>query len=934
MKFIGLGGRSLRVRINTCKEKYKKLMITEEALERINKEKKEKTGILDLSNCNLLEIPQEIADFDHLRVLILSNRVSENNFLNEILKEIGIEGKIRFPGNKHVLRAYRPNSISNLDPVLSILKFIQVFICGGDPSRNFPVFKIENIENLVELKYLDLSFCSIKHCEKINNLKLLKCLDLSGNQIGKIENLDHQTALTSLDLCGNQIGKIENLDHLTALTSLDLSRNQIGKIENLDHQNALTSLDLSRNQIGKIENLNHQTALTSLGLSGNQITNIDPSVIEDRNCLPNLKAWKNEIKSSEINNFYKICLLGDTRVGKSSLLDRFKFNTFDPTKASSHAIILEAYNTKYSELKIIGNKKINLQFFDFGGQDIYHGTHRWFLKGRHLNIVLFNYNQRDIIENERKSLEYWINICIQNNSENPIIIVQSKCKRDNCKIPAEFNALKKLYPQILDKIVHIDSEFDDTTENGFDTLRESIGVGIQKVLGFEMEIPQSFDDARNYLIEYSRKNKEIDHDTLRKLAKDDWNIGKHFDFDVCYNLLLKWLQGVGVIFYNENIMGGRIILDQKWAIEAIYSLFKQGEKLERQLKQNKGKINLSDIYENLYQYNDYEKDLLINYLKSSYTVFEVGYNFYHTADQRFFICPRYLPHTSNLEVQRETKCNFVIEIENFSRLDFIDLISILNSRIHINLASLCQTKFEFDYLHYCNGQIHFKPNKGIFISLLEHESTTIEPVIRDAIESLGYRVKDPFNQTLKEKINFKPTAKIFISYSHKYAKPSRIFIDKFKAFTNSLPNVIIDSWDDDKIFIGDDWHERIQAEIEKSNLCILLLCQDFFNSQYIQNHELRKFLELNEANEYPILPILLGDYVFQDHEAILERQIFMPEASLFDDIPGDKISFNKLIYHRAQIVQDAITSPNVDTYFMHFRKRLDGVLEGIKSKLK
>ncbi len=60
----------------------------------------------------------------------------------------------------------------------------------------------------------------------------------------------------------------------------------------------------------------------------------------------------------------------------------------------------------------------------------------------------------------------------------------------------------------------------------------------------------------------------------------------------------------------------------------------------------------------------------------------------------------------------------------------------------------------------------------------------------------------------------------------------------------------------------------------------------------------------------------------------------MPDASLFDDLSGDKISFNKLIYRRTEIITDAINSPNVDTYFKHFRSRLDGVLDGMYSKLK
>jgi len=57
---------------------------------------------------------------------------------------------------------------------------------------------------------------------------------LRSNQITKIENLDKLPILDWLDLSSNQITKIENLNKFPILNSLDLSDNQITKIENLN----------------------------------------------------------------------------------------------------------------------------------------------------------------------------------------------------------------------------------------------------------------------------------------------------------------------------------------------------------------------------------------------------------------------------------------------------------------------------------------------------------------------------------------------------------------------------------------------------------------------------------------------------------------------------------------------------------------------------
>lgn len=972
--------------------------MTDEATKRIEEEKKKKSGVLDLSHCGLNEIPAEVADLSWIKVLILSNVVDYDGIKKYVDINLHIKlNRLQSFGswvqpNKihHIPNIFNNLSlmafccsgdeqfghfeikvIENIEPLNKSLTYLDLNHCK--------LKQIKNLDTFENLKFLNLTYNQIKEINNLDNLENLDTLFLDGNQITDITNLDSLKKLIYLGLSDNKISKIsgltnlinlkflnlrhnrnidkienleknikidhlvlnscnieklDNIEHLSNLEYLEIHSNQIKSLEGIENLYNLKSIDAYSNQITNFEYLKLFDNLESLSLRGNPIKNIDQSIIFEYNCLKNLRIWHQELSKKTINKTYNICLLGDTRTGKSSLLDRLKYNTFDPNKLSSHAIILDTYNSIYTDLKITGDKDIKLQFFDFGGQDIYHGTHRWFLKGRHLNIILYNADQKDTADVERKSIEYWIKICVQNNPDNPILIVQSKYKRDGNQIPSEFDDLKKKYPQILSEISHIDSALDDISTNGFDDLKKSIGLGIQQVLGFEMEIPQSFDNARTYLIKQSKKNKEIDHEELSKLAKDTFKIGQHYDFDICYSLLLKWLQGVGVIFYNENMLGGRIILDQKWAIDAIYSLFKPGENIDRLLKKNKGQIKLSDIYEYLSQYNDYEKDLLINYLKNSYTVFEYRYNFYKDSNQRTLLCPRYLPSSNNLEISKQAMCTSVLEIEDFSSLDFIDLISVLNYSIHIKISSLSQTKYEFDFSGNCNAQIHYSPNRGICISTLEAESHDLWPLITNAIESLGLKIKDKGSKRHEKLANHKPTAKIFISYSSKYAIQSKIFIEKFKSFTKSHPDVKIDCWDDDQIFLGEDWHKRIQIEIKKSNLCILLLCQDFFNSEYIKNYELKNFLEQNEKNEYPILPVVLSDYVFQDYEAILEKQIFMPNASLFDDISGDKICFNKLIYHKSNLIKDAFYSPNVDTYFKQLRARLDVVLREIYSKLK
>jgi TIR domain len=392
------------------------------------------------------------------------------------------------------------------------------------------------------------------------------------------------------------------------------------------------------------------------------------------------------------------------------------------------------------------------------------------------------------------------------------------------------------------------------------------------------------------------------------------------------------LQATGIVFNNENILNGRIILDQKWAIDIFYILFKPGSTIEKILKTRRGKIQLSDIYDELKDYSSYEKDLLLSYFKISYSIFEIGYNYYNSPSERTFICPKYLPYTNDLKISDKAQCNFSIRIPGFSMLDFLDLICVLSRQLNIYYYSLFQEKFEFDYLHNCNGQICFiAKSSEIFISLLENDSSSIEIELSRAVDILGFTIEDS-NSKVKKKIP-KPSLNIFVCYSHQYKKSSTLFISKLDSFVKSHSKLKINLWSDHQIFIGEDWHQKIQEAINKSNLCILLLCQDFFLSPYIQDHELKEFLEKNEKSGYPIIPVPLAPYIFKDHEAILERHHFIPDENEFEGLSAKIKYFNQLVYNKTEFNAEAIHSFNVDTYFRQFGTKLYDIFEGLLPKL-
>jgi len=150
-----------------------------------------KSEILDLSGCQLTNIPKELNDFSWVTTLYL--------ILNQITK-------------------------------------------------------IENLNKLPNLTELYLSYNQITKIEALDKMPNLTGLALDSNQITKIENLDRLPKLKTLYLPYNQITQIENLDKLSNLTRLALYSNQISSIpSSITLLQNLEWLGLSKNFLDKSE---------------------------------------------------------------------------------------------------------------------------------------------------------------------------------------------------------------------------------------------------------------------------------------------------------------------------------------------------------------------------------------------------------------------------------------------------------------------------------------------------------------------------------------------------------------------------------------------------------------------------------------------------------------------------------------------------------
>lgn len=113
--------------------------------------------------------------------------------------------------------------------------------------------------------------------------------------------------------------------------------------------------------------------------------------------------------SSSIDN-YKIVVLGDISVGKTSILSRFRYGTFEPEYMPTLGIDF------FSKNLFLEDKTIRLILWDTAGQERFRSLNKLFIKDSQVVIFVYDVTKKKTFE----ELGYWVNFVQQILPENVI----------------------------------------------------------------------------------------------------------------------------------------------------------------------------------------------------------------------------------------------------------------------------------------------------------------------------------------------------------------------------------------------------------------------------------------------------------------------------------------------------------------------------------
>lgn len=757
-----------------------------------------------------------------------------------------------------------------------------------------------SVGGLVELKDLALSHNELTELPPaMARLTNLEELHLSFNKfsslprwIGSFKKLRH------LCLNGNRCKRIPSaIWQLTKLTELQLASNGLEVLpDSISWLTELRSLFLVDNRLSELpESLRQLKRLQRLNLAGNPGLGIPEEILAEERTSYSLRRAEN---AKRILDYYfrvrlsmrplneaKLILVGRGGVGKTSLVNRLVHNAFSEGEKKTEGIKITQWSVMLNQ-----SESARLNIWDFGGQEIMHATHQFFLTQRSLYLLVLNGREGS----EDADAEYWLKLIESFGSESPIIVVLNKIKEH----PFDLNriGLKQKYPAIREFIA---TDCSDNT--GFSALSQAIIRETDRLEHLRDGFPSSWLTIKDRL---ARMRKTfLSYDEYRNLCV---KLGEKDN--VSQDALGGYLHDLGIAlnYKDDPRLQDTHVLNPHWVTNGIYKILNWD-----QLGVQKGEIRLSDLSRILdpTKYPTKMHRFLFDLMKK----FELCFTF--PDDDTHYLIPELLdkqePESTAAFIRR--KClnfqysypvlpegllpRFIVRthilseglarwrsgvILKFEGNQALIKADIQDRKVFISISGpssgrrrlLAIIRSDFDRIH--RDIRNLQPQE--IVPLPEHPDTVIpygdllimeKNGVKKFPTVVGEKVIDVTTSDLLNGIDIERSrrrdgkmdtesqaVRVFYSYSHN----DEVLRNELETHLKLLQRqLLIEPWHDRKIEAGDEWKRKIDENLEEADIILLLISPDFISSDYCWEMEMKRALERHESGEARVVPIIIRD---------------------------------------------------------------------------
>ena len=534
-----------------------------EAQRRIKQAKDEEGTLLDLMSFGLTAVPPEIGQLIGLTDLWL-----HDNQLTTVPSEIGLLSELETLNLENNLLSAIPPEIWQLTSLRRLFLGSNQLFTVPPEIRQLPQLKELNLYNtqltiippeigqLKKLSYLGLQFNQIMVIPpEIWQLPQLTKLHLSGNPLKNIPSEIWQlTRLAELGLNGVQLTFVPSaIGQLTKLTGLWLGENKLITVPpQIKQLTKLKRLHLQENQLKTIPpEITQLKNLDRLTLEGNPDLLIPPEVLvqgENAQAILNYLRDRQEASARPLNEA-KLILVGQGSVGKTSLVKRLLGQEFDEAENQTEGINIETWSLDVNRPQQ-GLVPIALNIWDFGGQEIMHATHQFFLTKRSLYLLVLDARQGE----DEGRVEYWLALINSFAPEAPVLIVINKSDQHHLDINRR--GLQEKYPAIKGFI-----RTSARNASGIDELKTEITNILATMEHVDTAFPASWMQVKTDLVEMQNQRHFLPYDEYEDLCHQHG-----IKEESSQTTLVRFLHDLGIVlnFTDDDRVRDTSVLNPNW----------------------------------------------------------------------------------------------------------------------------------------------------------------------------------------------------------------------------------------------------------------------------------------------------------------------------------------------------------------------------------
>jgi internalin A len=577
----------------------------------------------------------------------------------------------------------------------------------------------------------------------------------------------------------------------------------------------------------------------------------------------------------------KLILVGRGEVGKTSLVRRLVENDFRGDESKTQGINITSWPIDCA------GETLRLNMWDFGGQEIMHATHQFFLTERSLYLLVLNGREGG----EDLDAEYWLKHIESFGGDSPVIVVQNKIGQHSFDL--NYRGLQGRYPQIRGFV-----KTDCRDGTGLAELRAAIQDAVGRMPEVRMTFPSDWFAVKERL--ESMDDEYIGYDAFRRLCAEE-GVADDSDRDTL-SFVLHCL-GIALHYRDDARLRETNVLKPEWVTQGIYSILNASQLAKRQ-----GELGLTDL-QKLLPRKRYptEKHLFLLELMRKFSlcfafpddpdrylvpdllgkeepeqtrdfVPAECLNFeYHYGVLPEGLIPRFIVRSHSLSRGQERwRFGVILAHEGCRALvtaipaerRVIVRVQGGNATTRRNLLAII--RYDFDRIH---AEFKNRLEVQAKVPLAAHPSFTVEydelttferKDVKDFPKVIGQDVVMVNVTELLNGIDLEeqrrsstrrlilPTS-VFFSYAHE-DEPLR---DQLETRLKLLQRRgVISTWHDRKILAGMEWDDEIDVHLRRANIILLLISDDFLASDYAQK-EMLLAMERHHAGEATVVPIML-----------------------------------------------------------------------------